>query len=235
MFFVPFNLIGVQGYSATEAGAAFLPFTLIMGGLSRWSGALVERYDARLPLMIGPLVTAVGLALFALPGIGQSYWTSYFPAMSVLGLGMAIAVAPLTTVVMRAAGDKHSGVASGINNAMARVAGMLAVALLGAIAAGEFKSSLDRRLTDAHVSTQIQQSLLAEASKVTEAKVPPQVRGPERARLTRLLHESFLRTFRLVMLIAAALAALGAAAVWVTLPRRPHVAKPRQFRFRVTH
>jgi EmrB/QacA subfamily drug resistance transporter len=235
MFFVPFNLIGIQGYSATQAGAAFLPFTLIMGGLSRWSGALIESYDTRLPLTIGPIVVVIGLGLIALPGIGQSYWTGYFPAMSVLGLGMAIAVAPLTTVVMRAAGEKHSGVASGINNATARVAGMLAVALLGAIAAGDFKSSLEQRLTAAHVSTQIQQSVLAEASKLAEAKAPAQMRATERERITQLLHESFLHSFRMVMLITAALALLGALAIWVTLPSRPDVAKPRQFRFRGTH
>jgi signal transduction histidine kinase len=148
---------------------------------------------------------------------------------------MAIAVAPLTTVVMRAAGEKHSGVASGINNATARVAGMLAVALLGAIAAGDFKSALDRRLTEAHVSEPIQQSVLREAAKLAEAKVPPQVREPERQRITQLLHESFLHSFRVVMLISAALALLGAVAIWVLLPSRPPVAKPRQFRFRGTH
>jgi MFS family permease len=235
LFFVPFNLIGVQGYSATAAGAAFLPFTLIMGGLSRWSGALIERYDARLPLTIGPLVVAVGLTLCALPGIGQSYWTSFFPAMSVLGLGMAIAVAPLTTVVMRAASGRHSGVASGINNATARVAGMLAVALLGAIAVGQFKSSLDRALTEAHVSVGIRQSVLAQAGQLAEAKVPEQVRGPERQRATQLLHESFVHSFRVVMLLAAALALLGAAIAWVSLPASPPVAGSRQFRFRVTH
>jgi hypothetical protein len=110
---------------------------------------------------------------------------------------------------------------------------MLAVALLGAIAAGDFKSSLERHLTEAHVSTQTRQSVLAEASKLAEAKVPAQVRASERARVTQLLHESFLHSFRVVMLIAAALALLGALAIWVTLPSRPDVAKPRQFRFRV--
>ncbi len=87
MFFVPFNLIGIQGYSATEAGAAFLPFTLIMGGLSRWSGALIDRYGPRLPLTIGPIVAALGLALCALPGVGQSYWTSFFPRCASWGSG----------------------------------------------------------------------------------------------------------------------------------------------------
>lgn len=220
LFFVPFNLIRIQGYPAMLAGAAFLPLSLIMGFLSRWSGGLIERYGPRRLLMIGPMIAAAGFALFAVPGIGGSYWTTFFPPMALLGLGMAVAVAPLTTTVMRGADDRYAGVASGINNAMARVAGLLAVALLGSIAVGVFARALDARLDRLHAPAEVRSALRAEIPKLAEAAVPKNVDAAARPAVERALHESFVRSFRVVSLLAAALAALSAAVAWLTIDRK---------------
>ncbi|HEY7639090.1 MAG TPA: DHA2 family efflux MFS transporter permease subunit [Steroidobacteraceae bacterium] len=220
LFFVPFNLIRIQGYSAMAAGAAFLPFTLIMGLLSRWSGGLIERYGPRRLLILGPLVVGVGFAMFALPGIGGSYWSTFFPPMIVLGFGMAASVAPLTTTVMRGAEDRYAGVASGINNATARVAGLLAVALLGSVAVGVFGSALDQRLDRMRAAPEVRSALQAEVPKLAEAAVPKRIPRAEHPLLERALHESFVRSFRVVSLVAALLAASSALVAWLTIDRK---------------
>jgi len=211
MFFLPFNLIGLQGYSATDAGAAFLPFTLVMGSLSRWSGGLVARYGARRPLIVGPVVAALGFALLAVPGLGGSYWTTFFPALVVLGLGMAVSVAPLTTTVMGSVDPRHAGTASGINNAVARVAGMLAVALLGAIAIGVFGQALDARLDALRLEPAARDALQAQVRTLAEVRIPPQLQGATHDAVRFALDTAFLRAYRVVMLAAAALALAGAA------------------------
>lgn len=205
-FFFPFNLIQVQGYSATMAGAAFLPFILLMFILSRWSGSLVTRYGAKRPLIVGPVIASVGFALFTVPGIINSYWTTFFPAILVLGLGMAISVAPLTATVMNAVTVQQAGVASGINNAVSRTAGLLAVATSSIFISNAFNRSLDRRLAAIDLPVIAQQFLAEERIKLAGAAIPSRLSAEISNRVKSAIALSFIDGFRLVMWIAVGLA-----------------------------
>ena len=206
LFFLPFNLISVQGYSATAAGASLLPFTLLSFTLSRWSGGLVAKYGSRLPLVIGPSIAALGFVLFALPGIGGSYWFTYFPAVVVMGLGMTITIAPLTTTVMGAVEDQYSGTASGVNNAVARIASLLAIAVLGICVAFAFSNSLTSNITALHLSPSVQQTILAQHGRLTAIQIPNAIQGATRTAIRTAIDESFIAGFRLAMLVGAGLA-----------------------------
>ncbi len=216
LFFLPFNLIQVQGYSATAAGAALLPFVLLMFLFSRWSGGLVERFGARWPLIVGPAVVAVAYALFVLPGKGGSYWTTFFPAILVLGIGMTISVAPLTTTVMGAVEKRHAGLASGINNAVSRTAGVLAIAALGVVLLGVFNRGLDRRLGGLDLSPAARQELDQERTRLAALEAPSSADKDTKERIEDAVDESFVKGFRVVMGCAAGLALLASAsAAWL--------------------
>jgi len=210
LFFLPLNLIQVQHYSATAAGAAFLPFILIMFLLSRWAGGLVERYGPRLPLVVGPLIAACGFALFMFPSVGGSYWTNFFPATVVLGLGMAISVAPLTTTVMNSVAQNRVGIASGVNNAVARSAGLIAIAALGIVMLQVFNHVLDRRLAEWNVPASVSRSLQVERTKLADIALPDDQDPAMRQLIRRAVEESFVSGFRVVMIIGTALSLAGA-------------------------
>jgi EmrB/QacA subfamily drug resistance transporter len=208
-FLLPFNLITVQGYTPAEAGAAFLPFVATMSLISRWSGALADRVGARRLLIAGPLIASTGLAFLARPGIGGSYWTTFFPAVLILGLGMAFTVAPLTTTVMTSIDEeRHAGAASGINNAVARAAGLLAVAIMGAAAVSVFAHDLDARLERRGIPPALRAQMAAKVEQLADARAPHG--SADAGVVDRAVKESFVVAFRMNVLAAAALAALSA-------------------------
>jgi EmrB/QacA subfamily drug resistance transporter len=209
-FFLPFDLIQVHGYSATLTGAVFLPFTLVMAALSRWSGGLLDQYGARLPLTIGPSIAAVGFALLAMAGTGGPFWATFLAPMVVLGLGMAVSVAPLTTSVINAVPTHQAGVASGVNNAVAAVASLLAVAIFGAVALNAFNSALDDRLASEPVSAEVKRAVEAARGKFVIAPAPASVREEDRRIARSIVTDSLATSIRLVMWLGAALALAGA-------------------------
>ncbi len=220
LFFLPFNLIQVQGYSPTGAGAAMLPFILLLFLLSRWAGGLVIRYGARLPLTAGPLIAAVGYALFLLPEIGGSYWSTFFPAILVLGFGMAVSVAPLTTTVMNSVEVRYSGIASGINNAVARTAGLLAIALFGVLALTRFDRELDLRLTKLGHPPSVTSFLDSQRIKLAGAEFPAALPPHTRQQLQRAVHQSFVESFRWIVLLAAGLSLAGSASSYLIIQKK---------------
>lgn len=220
LFFLPFNLIQVQGYSATAAGAAQLPFIVLLSVLSPWAGGLVARYGPRLPLMVGPFIAGVGMALYALPGIGGSYWTTFFLPTAVLGLGMAITVAPLTTTVMSAAPEERSGTASGINNAVSRVAGLLAVAVLGVVAVAVYSGALSSALAGSEIPAEYAEALLAQRTRLAATEIPADAPADVQRALNEIVGRSFVSAYRTVALICAALGVAAAAVTAAMVGRR---------------
>ena len=217
LFFLPFNLIQVQGYSATAAGAAFLPTVLLLGLLSRFTGNLVPRIGAKWPLVAGQLVVAGGFLLLMLPGVDSNYWRSFFPGLVVLGLGMALAVAPLTTSVMSAVADHYAGTASGINNMVSRVANLFAVAVLGVVMVAVFNAQLNAALADLNLPPGVQEQLSAESADLANTQVPDSLDEATTQRVEEAIDSSFIRGFRVNMVIAAVLAVLGAVTAWFTV------------------
>ncbi len=221
-FFVfPLNLVQVQGYSTTATGAAVLPLILLMFLLSRWSGGLVARYGRRRPLIIGPLITALGFVLFTVPSVGESYWKTFFPAMVVLGLGMAVTVAPLTTVVMNSVNQDRAGMASGINNTVARLAGVLAIAVLGIVMVKAFGSRLNQSLAHLALPAGILEKLQANTSRLAGLQSPSGLDTRTEASIRESIRVAFVFGFRIEMLICAGLALASAAVTWVMIPKEP--------------
>jgi hypothetical protein len=217
LFFFPLDLIQVQGYTPTQAGAALLPFILLMFLLSRWSGGLLDRYKRKSSLGDRPFDRRDRFCVIHAARHRRVLLDHVFPALVVLGLGMTISVAPLTTTVMNSVDQNDAGTASGINNAVSRVAAWLAVAAFGALLADAFQSALDRNLNHLGVSPAATAQVEAQRSRLAAAET-------DDALARHAIDEAFVAGYRIVLWFASGLAvasSLTAAMLIKTTSRSP--------------
>lgn len=220
LFFLPFTLIRAHGYTATEAGAALLPVPVIIGLLSRFTGNLTSRFGSRALLSAGPSVAGIGFVMLALPFVRGSYWAGFLPALTVLGLGMTITVAPLTTTVMESVPGERTGVASGINNAVARVASLLAIAVLGIVFVWSHHAALSARLDELHVPQGARQTGQLLEPDAQAAAAAGDAHAPPQTLVAQAEADAITDALRAVALMSAACAFAGAGLAAATIQRR---------------
>lgn len=218
LFFLPFNLIQVQGWSTTAAGAALLPFTVIMGFGSTFAGDLIRKLDSRRILTIGPMVTAAGFFALAFPGTDSSYAAGFLPGIIFIGIGMTLSVAPLTTVVMNSVSDRQAGLASGVNNTAARLAGVFAIAVLTAVAVASFSGNVEERLRAEGIPDALTGQLVDRAAALAELSAPEGSSPQITARVDAAVDQAYVRTFRWLVLLCGMLAVGSGLIAWRCLP-----------------
>lgn len=224
MFFLAVNLVQIQGYSPLAAGLAFLPFALGISALSRWSGGLVGRIGPRIPLVVGPFLAGTGFMLLAFAGLTSGlgeFWTAFFPGILMFGIGMGVTVAPLTTTVMSSLQSHFAGTASGINNSVSRVAGVLAIAVLGSLAILVFSADLERRTAELDLSAPARDAIEAEAVKLGDATVPESVPPAYAGKVADDINQAFVSTFRLILIICGLMAWVSAVVAVLYIDNRP--------------
>jgi EmrB/QacA subfamily drug resistance transporter len=213
MLFLSLNLVQVQGYDQLQSGLTFLPFTIMMITVARFAGALSDKYGPRFLLIGGPATAALGLLILSFvkqTNGPHEYWTTFFPGVLVLGLGMSFTVAPLTTAVMGSVSDHFSGTASGVNNAVSRIANVFANAIFGALAVLLFSGALQQELKQMPLKPKDKQAVMASAVNLGNARVPKGIDQSHKAIVTKAFHQSFINTYAMILRIASGLAFLGA-------------------------
>ena len=223
-FFLSLNLVQVQGYSLALAGMVFLPFMLALTVLSRPAGRLADRIGPRPLLVVGSALSGLGFLVMGLAGLTpgpSAYWLTFFPGILLLGVGMGLAVAPLSTAVMNSVDIEQAGTASGVNNAVARIAGVLAIAVLGALMLLLFAGSLDSRTASLNLTPAARTALQAQAARLGEAAVPAAVAAESAAAVGIAIKLAFIDAFRVILFLCAGLAWAGALLAGVLVEARP--------------
>lgn len=224
-FFLPLNLIQVQGYSEIYAGMAMLPIIFFIAGISPFMGKFVDLKGVRIPLIIGPIITGIGFFMFSLNGITpgpEAYWRTFFISFVLMGVGMGITVAPLTTAVMGAVSENNTGIASGINNTVARAGGVLAVALMGALTLFSFQNSIGQRIQTMNISEAMKKEVLMESSKLAAAEPPIELSEQDRIVVDKLYKDAFISSFNKVVYVASFLLFLGGLVAVLFIKNKHH-------------
>eukprot|EP01133_Synstelium_polycarpum_P016496 gene16496-19611_t len=232
MLFLSLNMVQVQGYSQLQSGLTFLPFTILMVLLARFSGNLADQYGPRFFLIGGPFLAGAGLLLlsFCKQTTGpQEYWSTFFPGIFLLGLGMSLTVAPLTAAVMGSVDEHLSGTASGINNAVSRISGVFANAVFGALAVLFFSAALQKELKSIPLQPQQQQQVMTQALDLGNAKVPPALLPAQKKQVTAAYHRGFIEAYGKIMKLAAGLAFLASLMSLMFIKSKPGKAPGSQF------
>lgn len=212
MLFLSLNLVQIQGYSQLQSGLTFLPFTILMVTFARFAGSLADKYGPRLFLIAGP--SAAGAGLLVLSFVKQThgpseYFTTFFPGVILFGLGMSFTVAPLTATVMGSVSDHFSGTASGVNNAITRIANVFANAIFGALAVLFFSGILQQRIKSVPMNPKERSAIVIQAANLGNAKIPIGVKPGAARLIENAYHESFIGAYATIMRISAALGFLG--------------------------
>ncbi|MEM7406376.1 MAG: MFS transporter [Pseudomonadota bacterium] len=210
MFFLPMLLMQAYGYSPLQAGAAVIPSMLTMFVVSPAIGKWADRNGTRIPLMVGPWVSAAAYVLLA-NQTSSYYWDGLWFAIVMMGLGFGLWVTPLTTAVMSSVGAEHSGIASGINNAVARMAQLVAIAIMGLVAGLAFRTELAQALPGSGLGRGIATELMNGAHKLGALQAPGPATGAEESIIKDLVRDSFAQAFGVVAYVSASLCVVASA------------------------
>jgi EmrB/QacA subfamily drug resistance transporter len=217
LFFFSLNLIQAQSYPERFAGFASLPLSILLILFSQRAGKLASQIGPRIPLTVGSIITGIGFALLAFPGVtdGPSdYWTTFFPGMIGIGVGMSLVVAPLSTAVMSSVPQHSSGTASGINNAASRTAGVLPIAMIGGVVLLQVQGTLNNRTAALGLNDEAQAAIMAQASELGNVQVPDGVSAELVPDVQFAIRQAFVDVFRTAAWIGAGLAWLSAIFSW---------------------
>lgn len=221
LFFLPLNLIQVQGYPSSKAGLTQVPLMILLVVLSAWAGRWVDRHGPRRPLTFGPLVAGFGFLLLAWPGVTAGpaeFWKSFLPGILLVGVGLGFTATPLSTTVMGSVPAERLGLASGINSSLTRLAGVFAIAVLGPLMLMLFRQSLLERAAGLNLPEAAMRALAMESAKLAGAQAPAGVDAETARQVHEMIRWAFVDAFRWVVGIAAGLCWVGAMIAYRLLP-----------------